>query len=97
MAQFKHEVTQRNIRIIYPKSPKSNPIANMVIVGVMEAFDELHSLMQKKGLAGMAENVRQGFRAGGHASTGTTRDGKAVTKFKLIPDDDAPLISKFLK
>ena len=108
MAQvFKHEAKKRNIRIIYSKLPESDPIADMVIVGVMEVFDELHSLMSKeKGLAGMAENVRQGFRAGGRAPkgyilaktpTGATRDGEAVTKSKLIPSDEAPLISKFLK
>ena len=74
---------------------ESDPIADMVIVGVMEEFDELHSLMSKeKGLAGMAENVRQGFRAGGRAPkgyqlvkipTGTIREGEAVTKSRLEP------------
>jgi len=46
----------------------------------------------------MAENVRQGFRAGGrapfgykldHIKTGAIRDGKAITKSKLILSDDA--------
>ena len=108
MAQvFKHEAKKRNVRIIYSKLPESDPIADMVIVGVMEVFDELHSLMSKeKGLAGMAENVRQGFRAGGSApkgyklkkiATGAIRDGEAVTKSKLVPSDDAPVIAKFLK
>ena len=108
MAQvFKHEAQKRNIRIIYSKLPESDPIADMVIIGVMEVFDELHSLMSKeKGLAGMAENVRQGFRAGGRApkgyilekiSTGATRDGELVTKSRLIPSEEAALMAKYLK
>ena len=103
MAQvFKHEAKKRNIQILYSKLPESDPIADMVIVGVMEVFDELHSLMSKeKGLAGMAENVRQGYRAGGRAPkgyklekipTGAMREGEAVTKSKLLPSKDAPLI-----
>jgi site-specific DNA recombinase len=108
MAQvFKHEAKKRNIQILYSKLPESDPIADMVIVGVMEVFDELHSLMSKeKGLAGMAENVRQGFRAGGRAPkgyqlvkipTGAVREGEAVTKSKLEPSADAPVISRYLK
>jgi site-specific DNA recombinase len=108
MAQvFKHEAKKRNIQILYSKLPESDPIADMVIVGVMEVFDELHSLMSKeKGLAGMAENVRQGYRAGGRAPkgyqlkkipTGAMREGEAVTKSKLEPSKDAAVISRYLK
>jgi hypothetical protein len=108
MAQvFKHEAKKRNIQILYSKLPESVPIADMVIVGVMEVFDELHSLVSKeKGLAGMAENVRQGFRVGGCAPkgyqlikipTGAMREGEAVTKSKLEPNKDAPAISRYLK
>jgi site-specific DNA recombinase len=108
MAQvFKHEAKKRNIQILYSKLPESDPIADMVIVGVMEVFDELHSLMSKeKGLAGMAENVRQGYRAGGRAPkgyqlvkipTGAMREGEAVTKSKLQPGKDAPVIGRYLK
>ncbi len=108
MAQvFKHEAKKRKIQILYSKLPESDPIADMVIVGVMEVFDELHSLMSKeKGLAGMAENVRQGYRAGGRAPkgyqlvkilTGAMREGEAVTKSKLEPSKDAPVISRYLK
>ena len=108
MAQvFKHEAKKRNIQILYSKLPESDPIADMVIVGVMEVFDELHSLMSKeKGLAGMAENIRQGYRAGGRAPkgyqlekipTGAMREGEAVTKSKLVPSEDAPIITRYLK
>lgn len=59
-----------------------------------------------KGLAGMAENVRQGYRAGGRApygyqlariETGTVRDGMPVTKTRLEPGEDAPRIAAYLK
>src|SRR6266704_2012415 len=55
-------------------------------------------LLDTSRLAGMAENVRQGFRAGGRAprgyrlatiETGAIREGAAVTKTKLEPNDDA--------
>lgn len=108
MAQvFKHEAKKRNVQIIYSKIPESDPIADMVVIGVMEVFDELHSLMSKeKGLAGMAENVRQGYRAGGRPPkgyrllkipTGAVRDGETVTKSKLEPNADAPVIARYLK
>ncbi len=108
MAQvFKHEAKKRDIQILYSKLPESDPIADMVIVGVMEVFDELHSLMSKeKGLAGMAENVRQGYRAGGRPPkgyqlvkipTGAMREGEAVTKSKLEPSTEAPVIARYLK
>jgi hypothetical protein len=64
---------------------------------ILHAIDEVHSFMSKeKGLAGMAENVRQGFRAGGRAPygykleytpTGAIREGEAVTKSKLVLDE----------
>lgn len=108
MAQvFKHEAKKRGVHILYSKIPESDPIADMVLVGVMEVFDELHSLMSKeKGLAGMAENVRQGYRAGGRAprgykldytETGSVREGIPVTKSKLIKGDDAKLVAKYMK
>jgi hypothetical protein len=63
-------------------------------------------MSREKGLAGMAENVRQGYRAGGRAPigykleiipTGAIRDGEPVTKSKLVPNDQAPKIAAYLK
>ena len=60
---------------------------------------------QGQGLSGMRENVRQGFRAGGRApmgyelerhETGAIRDGKPVTKSKLVPNRDAPVVKDYL-
>ena len=70
-------------------------------------MDQWHSMISKqKGLSGMAENVRQGFRAGGSAprgyalekiETGAVRDGKPVTKSRLITNGDADLVAQILK
>jgi site-specific DNA recombinase len=107
MAQvFKHEAEKRGVKIWYSRLPESDPITDLVIQGVMEVFDELHSLMSReKGKAGMAENVRQGYRAGGRApfgyrlqsiETGAIREGAPVLKSRLVPDDNAPLIQRYL-
>lgn len=103
---FAHEARKRGVAILYSKLPDSDPITSAVIIGVMQVFDELHSLMSReKGLAGMAENVRQGYRAGGRAprgyrlkvlETGAVRDGQNVTKTVLEPNEDAPRVAEFL-
>jgi site-specific DNA recombinase len=104
---FKHEAKKRGIDILYSKVPEVDPITNVLIESVLEAFDEVHSLMSReKGLGGMAENVQKGFRAGGraprgyrlrHIPTGTIRDGEEVTKSVLELSDDAPLVARYLK
>ncbi len=81
---FKYELTRRDIDIIYAKMPDVDPISKVILENVLEAMDVVHSMMSKeKGLAGMAENINQGFRAGGraprgyklkHTSTGAVRD-----------------------
>ena len=104
---FKREAQRKNVDIIYAKMPDMDPITSVIVESVFEAMDEVHSLMSRdKGLAGMAENVRKGFRAGGRApfgyqikkiSTGVIREGSEVTKSKLEPSSDAPRIKRFLK
>lgn len=104
---FKHEADKRDIKILYSKVPESSPIMDVMILSVMQAFDQVHSMMSReKGLAGMAENVRQGYRAGGRAprgyrlktlATGAIRDGAQVTKTVLESSDKAPLVARYLK
>ncbi len=101
-----YECEKRGIKVIYAKVPETNTIMDVVIRSVMQAFDQLHSLMSReKGLAGMAENVRQGWRAGGRAPigyqlervpTGAVRDGTPVSKSRLIPSPDAPRVTAYL-
>lgn len=102
-----HECKRNNIRVIYNSLPDSDPITEMLLKSILQAMDEWHSLTSKvKGLAGMSENVKQGFRAGGRAprgykldkiETGAIRDGMPVTKSKLIPDDEALIVRAYLQ
>lgn len=90
------ECRKRGVQVIYRSLPDTDPITTMLLKSILQAMDEWHSLTSRdKGLAGMAENVRSGFRAGGRAptgyrlaklTTGAVRDGAAVTKSKLEPD-----------
>jgi DNA invertase Pin-like site-specific DNA recombinase len=104
---FKHECRKLQVAIVFAKVPDVDPISNVLLESVMEAMDEVHSLMSReKGLAGMAENVRQGFRAGGRAPagyrlvrvpTGGVRDGVPVTKSRLELGPEAPKVQAFLR
>lgn len=96
---FEADCQKRGVRIVYRSLPEADPATDMVLRSVLQAFDEYHSLISRaKGLAGMAENVRQGWRAGGRAprgyrldytATGAVRDGAPVLKSRLAPDDDS--------
>ena len=103
---FEHEAEKRGIAVIYKSVPDTDPITAMLLKSILQGMDEWHSLTSKqKGLAGMAENVRQGYRAGGRApkgyrlktiETGAIRDGLAVTKSKLEPDDQSAMVARYL-
>ena len=70
-------------------------------------MDEWHSLTSRaKGLAGMAEAVRQGYRAGGSAprgyrleqvQMGTMREGRPVIRSRLVLTDEAAAIGVYLR
>lgn len=102
-----HECKRAGVKVVYKSLPESDPITEMLLKSILQAMDEWHSLTSKaKGLAGMAENVRQGYRAGGSApkgyrlesiATGTVREGQPVTKSKLVPGDDAMLVRAYLQ
>jgi DNA invertase Pin-like site-specific DNA recombinase len=96
---FRHECKKLGVEIIFAKVPEVDPISQVILDSVLQAMDEVHSLMSReKGLAGMAENVRQGFRAGGRApygyrlisiDTGQIRDGQESSRpgFCCRPED----------
>jgi len=105
---FKRELKKRNITLHYVTRPADiDPISEVMLDSAFEAMDEVHSMMsRKKGLAGMAENVRQGWRAGGrapvgyrlaHQATGGIRDGRPVTKSKLEPSEISHQVRAFLR
>lgn len=101
------ECKKHGVRVVYKSLPESDPITEMLLKSILQAMDEWHSLTSKtKGLAGMAENIRQGFRAGGkaprgyrlqHESTGAVRDGMPVRKSRLVPGDDAMVVRAYLQ
>lgn len=105
---FEHECEKAGITVRYKSVPDTDPVTGMLLRSVLQAMDEWHSLTSKaKGLAGMAETVRQGYRAGGraprgyrllHQPTGSLRDGQPVIRSRLIPDDDeAPAVTVYLQ
>ncbi|MDB5853250.1 MAG: hypothetical protein JWR22_1291 [Herminiimonas sp.] len=101
------EARKHGVRVVYKSLPDSDPITEMLLKSILQAMDEWHSLTSKqKGLAGMAENVRQGWRAGGrapmgyelqHVETGAIREGAPVKKSKLIKGDAAATVQAYLK
>lgn len=104
---FKHEARKRGVTVLYAKVPETDPITAVILDAVFEAMDEVHSLMSReKGLAGMRENVRRGFRAGGRAPIGyvlhqvetdVIREGQPVTKTVLQPSEQAMVVARYLK
>lgn len=104
---FRHEAARRGVEVIYNSMPDVDPVSRLVLESVLEAMDELHSITSRdKGIAGQVENVRKGYRAGGRApigyrlrktDTGTTRDGQAVQKSTLEPDENAPAVARYLQ
>lgn len=104
---FEHECQKAGIRIYYKSVPDTDPITGMLIRSILQTIDEWHSLTSKaKGLAGMAESVKQGWRAGGqaprgyrleHQPTGTFRDGQPVMRSKLVPGPEADQIATYLR
>lgn len=101
------ECLPRGIRVIYKTLPEDMDEATEVLVkGQFQAIDQWHSITSRqKGLAGMAQNVAAGFRAGGRAPigyrllrepTGAVRDGAPVMKSKLEPSEDAPRVRAYL-
>ena len=99
---FESDCSKRGVAVVYNNLPDHDPATDMVLRSVLQAFDEYHSLVSRaKGLAGMAENVRQGWRAGGraprgyrlgHVATGAFREGQPVTKSRLVPDAEAAFL-----
>lgn len=104
---FRHECRKRGIEVIFAKTPEVDGVAGIILPAVLHAMDEVHSFMSReKGLAGMAENVRRGWRAGGRApygyqlervETGAIRDGEPVAKTRLVPGPDFERIAAYLR
>lgn len=95
---------KHGIEIIFINMPQTNTYLDPVFETIMSAFDELHSQQSKvKGVAGMKQNVKSGYRAGGKApygyrlkeiEVGKHRTGNLITKTILEPDPDTAQIAK---
>jgi len=105
-AIFEQRAEKAGVQVIFKSIPDTDPITANVMRGIFRAIDEYHSLISKqKALAGMAENIRQGYRAGGRAPmgyaletvhTGAMRDGEQVTKTRLKPSEDSGKVAAYL-
>lgn len=103
---FEHDCARHGVEVVYKSIPDTDPLTTMMLKSIMQAWDEYHSLVSRqKGLAGMAANVRAGYRAGGRApfgyrlkqhATGAIRDGAPVTKTTLELSDDAERLREYL-
>ncbi|MBN9460850.1 MAG: recombinase family protein [Burkholderiales bacterium] len=105
---FDQECERAGVRLVFRTVPDAaDPITVTLLKSILRAMDEWHSLTSRqKGLAGMAENVRQGWRAGGRAprgyrleyhATGAIRDGQPVMKSRLVPDESAHQVAAYLR
>lgn len=104
---FEHEAEKAGVAVHYRSVPDTDPITGMLLRSILQAMDEWHSLTSKaKGLAGMAESVRQGWRAGGraprgyrleHQPTGALREGQPVIRSRLALADEADIVAVYLK
>lgn len=103
-----HECRRHGVTLIYRSVPESDdPATTMMLRSMLQAFDEHHSLVSRqKGMGGMAENIRKGYRAGGraplgyrlkHNGQGIIREGKEITKSTLEIADDAAGIKRYLE
>lgn len=104
---FTHECRKRSVEVVFAKTPELDGVAGILLPAILHAMDEVHSfLSREKGLAGMAENVRRGWRAGGRApfgyvlervETGAIREGEPVRKSRLVPGPDFEKVAAYLK
>ena len=104
---IKRDCKRHGVEIIFAKMAETDPVTAILLESVFEGIDEWHSAnSREKGLAGMKENVKQGWRAGGrapagyrlkHYPTGAMREGVAVTKSKLELAEQHEAIATYLR
>lgn len=105
--RFEDECAARGVDVVYRNVPEGEEAERALIKTVMQGIDQYHSMVSKrKGIAGMVENVKAGFRAGGRApygykldyvDTGKMREGRPILKSRLVPGPDAHKVQRYLK
>lgn len=105
--KFESECQVNGVDVVYKSLPKFEEAERALIKTVLHGVDEWHSLVSKrKGLAGMRQNVKSGFRAGGRApfgyrldyvDLGIVREGRPVLKSRLVIGPESLTIGRYLK
>ncbi len=93
---------KNGIEVKFVNMPATGTHMDALFESIMTSFDEFHSKQSKvKGVAGMKQNILNGYRAGGPPPYGYKlqevevarhRFGEAVTKTKLVPDPETAQI-----
>lgn len=106
-ATYEKLLEKAGVRVCYLQIPDDAEESTRALTkGVFRAIDHFHSIKSKEGsIRGQKENILRGFRAGGSApygyqleikDTGVVREGKPVTKSRLVPDPStAPIVREF--
>ncbi len=104
---FRRECERAKVALVFAEVPDMDPVSTLIMHSVLTAMDEIHSLKSREhGLAGMRENVRRGWRAGGrapkgykleHVETDTIRDGRPVMKSRLVAGLDLGEVGRYLE
>jgi site-specific DNA recombinase len=93
------EMERAGVEVFFVKLPSTNDESvNMIVRAIYGVFDQLHSIKSAQDAKrGMAENILQGYRAGGpapygyrliHFKKGTNKRGEPITKSQLEPDPE---------
>ncbi len=63
---FRHECKKLGVEIVFAKVPEVDPISQVILDSVLQAMDEVHSLMSReKGLAAWLRTFVRGFAPAG--------------------------------
>jgi site-specific DNA recombinase len=97
---------KHGIEVVFKNMPNTGSYMDEVMEQIISSFDQMYSHQCRvKGVAGMKQNIKNGYRAGGRAPygyklkevvIGKHRDGKTMTKTQLMPDPEtAPYVKEY--
>ncbi len=99
---------RHGVEVIFTNMPNTGSYLDPAFETIFQAFDYMHSQQSKaKGVAGMKQNVKKGYRAGGKPPYGykietvefaKDSNGETITKTKLVPDPEtAPYAQEYFE
>ena len=99
---------KHGIEVVFTNMPNTGSYLDPAFEAIIQSFDFIHSQQSKvKGVAGMKQNVKGGYRAGGSApygymleyfEVGKENSGKPITKTKLTPNPEtAPYAREYFE